>query len=278
MAPLVIGVVATVLTAIGSWNVSLWSDEVATLSAAERDVGALERLVERIDAVHGTYYLLMHLWVGWFGASPVAVRLPSALAVGVAAAGVVVLARRLAGPRTALLAGAVFLVLPRVTWAGIEARPFALSIAVAVWMTVVLHSAVTRGGAARYVGYGLLLALGTAVNLYVALVAAAHVVTLLLSRSPRRTVVATVLAAAGGLAAASPVVLAALGQGGHLGRRGLSLLGLARNVIVNQWFLGETPTGTTASGSTLAAGSVWKLAAIALALLCWALVVWATVQ
>lgn len=66
-----------------------------------------------------------------------------------AAAGVVVFAKQFSGRTTAVCAGAVFAILPRVTWAGIEARSSALSVAAAVWLTVLLVAAVrcnTSGG------------------------------------------------------------------------------------------------------------------------------------
>ena len=269
-----LGLLATALAAIGSWSVSLWSDEAATISAASRDPDELWRLLGNIDAVHGAYYAVMHVWVGLFGASPFSVRLPSAVAVGVAAAGVYLLARRL-DPRAAVWAAIIFALLPRVTWAGIEARPFALSIALAVWLTVMLHRAVTQGPRWLFAVYAVLLALATAVNLYVALIAAAHGVTLMLRPRLRRALPAFVAAALGGALLVAPLLRVALGQSGQLGGRDRGLLGVARNVAVNQWFLGETPTATTASAATLqvdGSGMVWKVAAVGLALVCWVLI------
>ncbi|WP_199424901.1 glycosyltransferase family 39 protein [Actinotalea solisilvae] len=279
----VVGVLAALMAAVGSWSPALWSDEVATISAASRSLPDLLRLTGEVDAVHATYYLLMHAWVQVAGTSAVAVRLPSAVAVGIAAAGVHVLARRLGGPRpatTALVAAAVFTLLPRVTWAGVEARPFAASIAAAVWLTFLLHVAVGRAQPARtrrlaLAGYAVLLAVGVAVNLYVALVAAAHGVTLLARRRTRAAVLPFLLAAGAGLALVAPLVVTALGQGGQLGAQDLGLVRLAQNVGVNQWFLGETPTPTTADGSledALTPGGVWKPAALLLAAACWTLV------
>jgi mannosyltransferase len=61
--------------------------------------------------------------------------------------GVVVLAKMLAERPTALAAGAFFALLPRTTWAAIEARSIALSALAAVWLTVVLVAAVRRNSA-----------------------------------------------------------------------------------------------------------------------------------
>ena len=86
-------------------------------------------MVGNIDAVHGLYYLLMHGWFAVFPATEFASRLSSALAAGVAAAGVVVLGRQMSSRAVAVTAGVVFAILPRVTWAGMETRSYALSMA-----------------------------------------------------------------------------------------------------------------------------------------------------
>ena len=80
---------AWVLSAAGSWNASLWTDEAATISAARRSLPELWAMVQNIDAVHGLYYLSMDFWVGLTGESAFLLRVPSALAIAVAAAGVV---------------------------------------------------------------------------------------------------------------------------------------------------------------------------------------------
>ena len=73
-------------------------------------------MLGNIDAVHGLYYLVMHGWYAVFPATEFWSRLPSSLAVGVAAAGVVVLGYQTASLRVAVTAGLVFAILPRITW------------------------------------------------------------------------------------------------------------------------------------------------------------------
>jgi mannosyltransferase len=91
--PLAIAVLAAVVGGAAASRPSLWYDEGATISAsASRSLPELWRMLGHIDAVHGLYYLLMH---GWFTLVPPTEfwsRVPSCLAVGVAAAGVVVFA------------------------------------------------------------------------------------------------------------------------------------------------------------------------------------------
>ena len=272
----VVAISAALIASVGSWSVSLWSDEVATISASSRSLHDLGRLVQHIDAVHGTYYALVHEWTAWFGAAPAVLRFPSAVAVGIAAAGVYVLVARIADAHTALLAAGIFSVLPRVTWAGIEARSFALTIATAIWLTVFLHVAVSGRSRRPLFAYAAILAVAVMLNLYLVFIPAAHAVTLLLRPRTRRAFLPFAMSAAVGVLLAGPVVIAGLKQGGQLGQRERGALDLARNVIVNQWLLGETPTGTTSSGASLVgaaqASSVWKFAAVGAALVCWALV------
>ena len=180
-----VAVLAITVSAAGAARPSLWFDEAATISAATRSVPALWRMVGNIDAVHGLYYLLMHGWFAVFPATEFASRLSSALAVGLAAAGVVVLGRQISTRAVAVTAGLVFAILPRVTWAGMETRSYALSMAVAVWLTVFCVAAARRGQARWWLGYGLLLTGATLLNVFVLLIVPAHgVAVVAFGRSP----------------------------------------------------------------------------------------------
>ncbi|GAA3533847.1 mannosyltransferase [Aeromicrobium flavum] len=256
------GVLATIVAFVGSWIPSFWLDEAASLSAADRPLGDLAGLLGRIDAVHGAYYLVLHGWISVFGTSELAVRAPSAIAVGIAVAGTYVLGRQLfAGRVPAGVAAAILTVLPRATWMGLEARSFAFALVVAVWMTVVFVWA-SRTGGRRWTAYAALVAIGVMFHLYVALLLLAHALAVpAFVRGPRERA-AWLAAAAGGAVVAAPVVLTALGQRGQLTQTTLTAPGLVRRAVVNQWFLGETP-GDVAAGP-------WLPAALLLALLGWA--------
>jgi len=132
------GLVATILCAAFSWVPSLWGDEAASLLSAKRSVGSLFGMLFHVDAVHGVYYLFMHGWIRLAGESPFALRLPSAVAVGAAVAAVTLIAGRRGGARAAVVAGVVACVLPRLTYAGEEARSFAFTAAAAAWLTLLL--------------------------------------------------------------------------------------------------------------------------------------------
>jgi mannosyltransferase len=84
---------------------SLWRDEAYTIEAARRSPGQIFALLQHSDAVHGAYYLCMHVVISLLGQSATAVRLPSVLATAVAAGFLAVLGRRLAARAAAPLPG-----------------------------------------------------------------------------------------------------------------------------------------------------------------------------
>ena len=165
-----VAVLAVVVSAAGAARPSLWFDEAATISASTRTVPELWRLLGNIDAVHGLYYLLMHGWFWLFPATEFWSRFSSGLAVGVAAAGVVVLGRQLSTRPVAVAAGVVFALLPRVTWAGIETRSYAMSMVVGVWLTVLCVAAVRRNRLWWWAGYAMLVITGALLNVFVVLI------------------------------------------------------------------------------------------------------------
>ncbi|WP_051681844.1 glycosyltransferase family 39 protein [Cellulomonas sp. HZM] len=285
LAP-VAGLVAAVVVALGSWVPSIWTDEAATVSASTRSWSDLRRMIGDLDAVHAAYYALMHPWIALAGQSELALRVPSALAVGVAVAGVVVLARPV-GDAFALGCAAAVVLLPRTAWAGIEARSFALATAAGVWATVLLVEAIRRRRVAWWAGYAVLVAVAVTLNLYLVLLVLAHAVTAVTwpgvaTRGRLRDAGPWLVAAAVGGVVASPVVLTTLGQSGQLGESQRSVVELARNVVVNQWFLGETPTTYSRPGTQAAAGpggvQAWQVCGVALAVVALALAAWGVLR
>src|ERR1022692_1236755 len=96
-----------VTLAVMLWRITLpsyWRDEGATLSAVQRPFGDLIRMLGNVDAVHGAYYMIIWLAVRLGGSGELVTRLPSALAMAAAAAGVAAIGRRLVSPRAGLLA------------------------------------------------------------------------------------------------------------------------------------------------------------------------------
>src|ERR1700730_4945238 len=165
--PWAIAAFAAVISGAWACRPSLWFDEGATISAsASRTLPELWKLLGHIDAVHGLYYLLMHGWFAIFPPTEFWSRAPSALAIGAAAAGVTVFTKQFVpGRATAVCAGAVFAILPRTTWAGMEARSYAFAAAAAIWVTVLLVAAVRRNRPRWWVCYALALMLSILLNL-----------------------------------------------------------------------------------------------------------------
>ncbi len=274
-APVSVGVIAALLTGLWSWRPSLWTDEVATIAISTRTVPQIFDFASHRDLVHTTYYLFMHVWTSVFGIGQGMLRLPSTLAVGAAAAGVVLVARRYAGPWFAIVAGLAFAVLPRMTWAGTEARTFALAAAFAVFVSLALLVALQRGRW-WWVLYAALALLGVAVYVYVALVVAAHALTVLLwclrTRSwTRPAVLGLGTIAVTGLVTV-PYVLTVARQAGQIHHAAPGLRRASSQVLVSQWFLGAIPIRMR--GSVLWEPPFnWGIAATVMALACLLLVV-----
>jgi mannosyltransferase len=62
-------------------------------------------MLDSVDAVHGLYYGMMHVWFDTVPYSPLALRAPSVIAVGVTAGLVFALGRRVHGHRNLLVGG-----------------------------------------------------------------------------------------------------------------------------------------------------------------------------
>jgi mannosyltransferase len=177
---------APVLTlAMMLWGIgarSYWGDEIDTISAVSRTVPQLMRLLGRIDAVHGLYYLLLMPVVALAGPGEVAARFPSALSMAAAAAGVTAIGRRLSSRRAGLLAGLLFAVLPEVTVQGQDARPYAMVTAAAVLASYLLVRAAGEPRPLWFAGYGLSLVAVGYLQLFGLLLVPAHAITLIVLR------------------------------------------------------------------------------------------------
>ncbi|MCX2934115.1 hypothetical protein ORI20_27995 [Mycobacterium sp. CVI_P3] len=181
-----VAVFATLFSAAGAARPSLWFDEAATISAATRPVPALWRMLGNIDAVHGLYYLAMHGWFTVFPATEFWSRVSSSLTVGLAAAGVVVLGQQLSTRSVAVSAGVVFALLPRVTWAGIETRSYALTMVTGVWLTVLVLVAMRRGRPQWWLVYSVLMLTATMLNVFSVLLLPVHAVMVAILAGSRR--------------------------------------------------------------------------------------------
>lgn len=255
---------AVIVSFAGSWIPSLWGDEAASVMSATRSLPSLIAMLGTVDAVHGAYYVGLHFWIGLFGASPFSVRLPSALAVGATVAAVMLIARKLGSTRIAIAAGIICAVIPRVTYVGAEARSSAFAAAVVAWLAALLLELVHRRNPGRrwWIAYAALLAVGTYLFLYVALIVVAHAVILRTVRTDRAFLTRWAASVAAALVTATPVFVWAL-----LERKQIAFLGHRNEITfhklaVSLWF-----------GQPLFATVAWALIGCALVA---AVVVWRT--
>ncbi|MBN9185992.1 MAG: glycosyltransferase family 39 protein [Microbacterium sp.] len=257
-AAAVVGAAAAVISAAGSWIPSLWGDEAASLLSARRPLGSLFAMLTHVDAVHGLSYIALHFWIRVFGSSAFSIRVPSAVAIGICAAAVVVLCGRFGSLRFAVVAGAVAAVLPRLTYAGGEARAYAWDAAIAAVLCVVVAEILVRDRPSRrwWIAYGAVLAVGVYTFLYLALMAAAVGVAVLLTR--RELLRSWAVASAAGIAAASPVLVLGL-----LERNQISYLAhrdeaTPSSLLVSMWF-GSIPFAVVAWTLIVVAGVGWAV-------------------
>ncbi|MEV6803912.1 hypothetical protein [Streptomyces sp. NPDC051132] len=207
--------------ALGLWGLSredsLWRDEAATWQAAQRSPAGLRLLLEHVDVVHGCYYLLMHGLFTCFGAGTTTLRLPSVLAMAMAAACVTTVGHRLGGARTGLAAGMALGLLPAVQFHLQEGRPYALVAAGAGLSTLLLVTALQGPVRTRtWVAYGGTVALTGWLNWLSLLLLAAHLTTLLWVRPGRGTGWRWALASAAATAGVLPLILVSRDQSGQV--------------------------------------------------------------
>ena len=240
---LVAGVPALAELVVGGYRISgpsLWRDEAATISGSQRPVGAIFALVRNQDVVHGPYYLLMHVVIVVGGISATALRLPSLIAMCLAAGLTAILGRRLAIaaelPRpalTGLVAGLLLVSVPLTTRYAQEARPYALTTLFAVLATYLLVRAAGSGRWTWWTGYAVALTLTGMFNLFAVLLAVAHGVSLVAARQARSTpadqaepgsagwvadgaVLRWLAACAGAAVLLAPMVIVSVGQSAQL--------------------------------------------------------------
>jgi mannosyltransferase len=191
---LVIAVPVAVAAVTGGYEIgspTLWRDEAYTKDAIGRSTGQLFALLGHQDAVHGAYYLLLHVIVGVIGTSATALRLPSLCAMVIATGFTAAAARRAAASGTAssaltsqltgLLAGLLFATAPYMTYYAQMARSYALETMFATIATYLLLRAWPDGRWRWWAGYAVAVALTGLLNIFGLLILAAHGVTLLLA-------------------------------------------------------------------------------------------------
>ncbi|SOE09026.1 mannosyltransferase [Streptomyces sp. 2323.1] len=178
------------LHTLGLWGLSrqhsVWRDEAATWQVAQRSTAEIWHMLGQVDVVHGLYYLLMHGFFEIFGPSTMTLRLPSVLAMAVAAVCAAVIGQRLAGAWTGLGAGLAFGLLPAVQFYLQEGRPYALVAAGAGISTLLLVTMLEGCSQALcWAAYGGTVLVCGLLNWLSLLILPAHLVTLVWTRAGR---------------------------------------------------------------------------------------------
>ena len=257
--PLIVGVLGAAVSLGGAGRPSFWYDEAATISAAySRSLGQLWRMLGNVDAVHGLYYVLMHGWFQIFPPTEFWSRAPSGLAMGGAAAGVVVLGKQFSSRTVAVSSGVVCGILPRTTWAGIEARPYAMSMMAAVWLTVLLVVAARRESRWVWLSYGIALALSILLDMYLVLVLMVHVVFMCAFQRGRTVLVPFAITSVLAVCALAPFAIEVVGQVQQI--KWIAPIGhrTIEDVTVQQYFERSPPFAILSALVVAAAIVVWR--------------------
>jgi mannosyltransferase len=269
LLPIAAAVMTLVTGAIGLGAPSLWFDEAASISAAQRSPGELAALVRDIDIVHAAHYALLSGWVELFGIGEIAVRSLSLIALAVAAAGFVLFVQRFRGRLAAAVAGVLFVMLPGIAWSGAEARGYAFALAACTWALVALQSAISRGGWWRWAVYAALLVASAVFSIMTVLMVAAHVVYLVAVARVASRWRGFAVAWAAALLATLPLIVVASRQQAQLDWIDLDPARLAAKVGIGQLFLGPrdgggiTPALVSAAAAAVICAALGILALVA---------------
>lgn len=163
---------------------SLWIDEAFTYSVASAPTGEFVDLVPFNGGNMALYYGVIHLWSRVVDADWL-LRLPSLVFAAVAVPVFAVLARRLVGHATGLLATVLLALNGSVVFASQELRSYSLALLLVIAAWLALDRAVERPDTARWVLYGVVAALSVWAHLFSVLYLAAQAASLV--AAPRRS-------------------------------------------------------------------------------------------
>ncbi|MEU8523309.1 glycosyltransferase family 39 protein [Streptomyces sp. NPDC048577] len=192
----------------------LGTDELVTWNVSRRSVDQIWGMLHNVDAVHSTYYVLMHGWMSVFGDSPMSMRMPSALAMSVAAAVTTLIGTRLFGRRAGLYGGLLFALIPVVSRFGQEARSYALVVMTVTLATYLLLRALDRPDSrGRWVWYGLCVTLVGLLHLVALIVLTGHTAAVILrGRRELRVLRSFCLSVLAGVVCVVPVAVLGMSQ------------------------------------------------------------------
>ena len=195
LAPVGVALLSLALGAVALGHRSLTVDEAASAAAAQGSLGTVLSRIVHDDPGQVGGLLLLKL-SRTIGDSELALRLPSAIAVALAAGLLVLLGTMLLERVGGLVAGLAFAVNAGVIEASREARPYALGLLGVVLATLLFVFALERGGGWRWIPYAVIAATLPLTHPLAASVLAAHGAALIALRERpdlRRAGIAVVL-------------------------------------------------------------------------------------
>lgn len=159
---------------------SFWRDEIGTEIFAKSGHEKIFDLAEHLmDRVHFVYYESTWAWTKVFGQSEVAYRLPSAIAMAVAAAAVYGITRHYAGVVVSLSAAAIFIALPETLHYGQEARSYGVVVGGVALATFFMHRWAETSRRRWAAAYVVVIAATVAINFFAVLALVPHAVYML---------------------------------------------------------------------------------------------------
>jgi len=164
---------------------SIRLDESLSLREARLPLGVMVRNLFTWDVHPPLYYTLLHGWVALAGASPIALRMPSAVFGAAAVPLLYLVSRRLTSERGATFAAAIGATAPFWVWHSDEARMYTLLLAFSLAALLSLFVACERNRTRDWVVYGLVTGISLYTHYFAALMLPVHVAWILLQRPTR---------------------------------------------------------------------------------------------
>jgi mannosyltransferase len=142
-----------VVALYGATNRGTWQNEYVAWYAIRLNFTDQLRLLGVIDAVKAASFMPMHLWTSAVGDSTLSMRLPSIVAIALAAGATALIAKHLFDTTTGIVAGLLFTAIPSMSRYGQEMQPYGWTVAAVTVSTAVLLRALERPTKAIWVLY-----------------------------------------------------------------------------------------------------------------------------
>lgn len=207
---------AVISFALGMWCLdrqgTMWRDESVTYQISHRSPSEIWKVLNNIDAVHGLYYYFMHALFSVWEGGLFALRLPSVLAISLAAGLVGLTVFRVIGTRAGLLSGIAFSVTPEVQMYAQEGRSYAMVCAAIALSTYLLVRSLESPSQPLWIAYTASILTASWLHELAILSLLAHGITILLSGLTPKVRRSWGLAAAFSIAGLAPLIALSMAQ------------------------------------------------------------------